>query len=52
MNHKDVIRSLIQKYNARQPHQYQITRWPDEENSQTRDIDAYAHAPGVVPIGY
>jgi hypothetical protein len=42
MSHKDVIRSLIQKYNACQQHQYQITRWPDEENSQTRDIDADA----------
>ena len=50
MNYKDVIRSLIQKYNACQPHQYQITRWPDEENCQTRDIDAYAKAPGAIPL--
>lgn len=50
MTHKNVIRSLIQKYNACQPHQYEITRWPDEENSQTRDIDAYAVAPEAIPL--
>lgn len=50
MNHKDVIRSLIQKRNACQPHQYTITRWPDKENSQTRDIDAYAIAREAIPL--
>jgi hypothetical protein len=47
---KIIIRSLVEKYNGCQEYQYQITRWPDERNSRTRDIDAYAEADGATPL--
>src|SRR5262249_22668098 len=50
MNHKDIIRLLLSKYNDCQVHQYQVTHWPDEENRSSRDIDAYAEASGAVPL--
>ena len=45
-----VIKSLIEKYNEVNHSKYKIERYPDQENSATRDIDAYATAPGERPL--
>ena len=50
MDQRDVIFQFIDKYNTCQSHQYQIVSWPDEESRQTREIDAYAEAPGAIPL--
>jgi hypothetical protein len=41
-----IIQLLIEKYNQCQNCEYEIVRWPDQENRNSRDIDAYATAPG------
>lgn len=50
MTHKDVIKKLVGTYNSAQPSQYRITRWPDEEERDQRACDAWAEAPGAVPL--
>lgn len=50
MTHKDIILRLVEKYNGCQSHQYQVVRWPDEENRSSRDIDAYAEAAGAISL--
>ena len=44
MEAKTIILKFIEKYNACQPYEYNVARWPDEENRQSRDIDAIAEA--------
>lgn len=50
MNHKTLITQLVELYNRAQPHQYKITRRPDEEEHNVRACDAYAEADDVVPL--
>jgi len=45
-----VIKSLVEKYNECKHCKYKIVRYPDQENSATKDIDAYATAPGERPL--
>ena len=45
-----IIKSLVEKYNECKHCEYKIVRYPDQENSATRDIDAYATAPGERPL--
>ena len=42
MQPKDIVLVLVERYNTCQGQQYKVVRWPDEENRQSRDIDAYA----------
>jgi hypothetical protein len=50
LNQNRVIKSLVKKYNEVNHSKYKIVRYPDQENSATRDIDAYAMAPGERPL--
>lgn len=50
MEQDEIIRRFVAVYNKSQSGQYQITRWPDKENSQSRDCDAYAEASNVLPL--
>lgn len=50
MGPDEIICRFVTKYNQSQSAQYQITRWPDKENSQSRDCDAYAEASNVLPL--
>lgn len=50
MEAKTIIQRLIEKYNGCQPNQYRISRWPDEENRNDRDIDAVAESDGQSPL--
>lgn len=45
-----VIKSLVEKYNECKHREYKIVRYPDQENSVTKDIDAYATVPGERPL--
>jgi len=45
-----VIKSLVEKYNEVNHSKYKIVRYPDQENSATRDVDAYATVPGERPL--
>jgi acyl carrier protein len=50
MDQDEVIRRFVAKYNDCQEHSYQITRWPDKEERNTRACDAYAEAAGAGPL--
>ena len=50
MEQDEIIRRFVAVYNQSQSAEYQITRWPDKENRQSRDCDTYAEAPGMRPI--
>jgi hypothetical protein len=42
LTQKELIERFVAKYNEKQGSHYVITRYPDEENRETRDIDALA----------
>ncbi len=42
LTQKELIKRFVARYNETQGGHYAITRYPDEENRQTRDIDAFA----------
>lgn len=51
MEAKIIIQKFLDKYNTCQPNEFRVTRWPDEENRNTRDIDAMAEVAGAkVPL--
>jgi len=50
MEAKIIIERFNNKYNTCQLNEYHISRWPDEENRNQRDIDAFAEANGVRPL--
>src|SRR6266498_2163419 len=50
MEAKIIIGKFIEKYNVCQPHEYAVARWPDEENRNSRDIDAVAESLGASPL--
>jgi hypothetical protein len=51
MEAKNIIQRFVNRYNECQRNEYRISRWPDEENRQGRDIDAVAESGGERPLG-
>jgi hypothetical protein len=49
MEAKTIVERFIEKYNGCQRNEYRISRWPDEENRNARDIDAVAES-GAEPL--
>src|SRR5262245_56643580 len=50
MEQDEILHRFVVTYNQSQSARYRITRWPDTENSQSRDCDAYAEAANVRPL--
>lgn len=50
MDQTRVIESMLNAYNAALGSSYSVTRWPDNENRSSADIDAFAESPGLQPL--
>ena len=50
MQQDELIRRFVTRYNECQDFNYHITGWPDKENRNSRDCDAYAEALGAPPL--
>jgi hypothetical protein len=47
---KELLKAVVNTYNEAVGSKYSITRWPDEEERNTRACDAYAEVPGRPPL--
>jgi len=47
---KQIIQAVLNRYNTAAGLAYSMTRWPDEEERNSRACDAYAESPGQVPL--
>jgi hypothetical protein len=47
---KEIIQAVLNRYNTTSGLAYSVTRWPDEEERNSRACDAYAESSGQVPL--